>query len=30
MNLIKESNVQILEGAADWKEAVCQSVIPLE
>ncbi len=30
MNLIKESNVQILEGASDWKEAVCQSVAPLE
>lgn len=30
MNLIKESNVQILEGASDWKEAVCQSVTPLE
>lgn len=30
MNLIKESNVQILEGAADWKDAVCQSVAPLE
>lgn len=30
MNLIKEANVQILEGAADWKEAVCQSVLPLE
>lgn len=30
MNLIKESNVQILEGAADWKDAVCQAVAPLE
>lgn len=30
MNLIKESNVQILEGAADWKEAICQSIAPLE
>lgn len=30
MDLIKESNVQILEGASDWKEAVCQSVVPLE
>lgn len=30
MNLIKESNVQILESAADWKEAICQSIAPLE
>lgn len=30
MNLIKESNVQILDGAADWKDAVCQSIAPLE
>lgn len=30
MNLIKESNVQIFEGAADWKDAVCQAVAPLE
>lgn len=30
MNLIKEANVQILEGASDWKEAVSQSVVPLE
>lgn len=30
MNLIKESNVQILEGAADWKDAVRQAVAPLE
>ncbi len=30
MNLIKESNVQILEGVFDWKEAVCRSMAPLE
>lgn len=30
MKLIKESNVQILEGAADWKEAIRQSIAPLE
>ena len=30
MNLIKESNVQILEGASDWKDAVRQSIAPLE
>ena len=30
MNLIKESNVQILEGGFDWKEAVCRSMAPLE
>ena len=30
MNLLKAENVQILDHAADWKEAIIQSVLPLE
>ncbi len=30
MDLLKRENVQILDGAADWKDAIRQAVRPLE